>query len=129
MAALSAGRRGSRSRYGKLLNLSHEQAEVDSQHSLEPIIPAAKQAYTIQSFSSPQEPFKGYDKVGLGDAPIFNTVQTFGNSREGPKEAIRKDFWSNSYKLLPHLAASAVTIAVVQLSFRNEYWVRRSPPC
>jgi hypothetical protein len=127
MVHSGTGRRTSRSMYGKLFNVAQDQAGFESQHSLDPIVPAAKREYTVQSFTSPQEPFINYEKVDLGDIPIPNHAQTFGRSLEGPKEAIRMGFWHNSYKLLPHLAASAVTVAVVQLSFRKQYWVRRTP--
>jgi hypothetical protein len=118
-----AGRRVSRSLYGKLFNVTPEQGGNDSQIDLDPILPAGpKRTYTVQSFASPQERFVEYEKVELSDAPTPNHAQTFGQSLEGPKEAIRMGFWPNSYKLLPHFAAAAVTVAVVQLSFRNEYW-------
>jgi hypothetical protein len=109
--------------YGKLFNVAPEQSTLDSQHSLNPILPSAKRTYTVEDLSSPQNTFVEYEKVKLGDLPTPNHAQTFGNSLEGPKEAIRTGFWPNSYKLLPHLAGSIVTIAVVQLSFKNEYWV------
>ena len=122
MNHLGAGSRSSRSLYGKIVNVAHEQIGFDSQQSLEPIIPAAKRTYTVQSVSSPQERFLEYEKVELGDVSTPKPAHTFGRSLEAPKEAIRKGlFWRNSHKLLPHLAAGAVTAAVVQLSFRNEY--------
>jgi hypothetical protein len=109
--------------YGKLFNVVPEQNAVESTHSLDPILPAVKRQYTVQDLASPQERFVEYEKVKLGDAPTPNHAQTFGSSLEGPKEAIRLGFWPNSYKLLPHLVGAIVTISVVQLSFRNEYWV------
>ncbi|OAP54516.1 hypothetical protein AYL99_10964 [Fonsecaea erecta] len=123
MNHIGAGRRASRSLYGKLFNVVPDPAALDSQHSLDPIVPAAKRSYTLQSLSSPQERFIEYEKIDLGDIPPPNPAQTFGQSLERPKEAIRRGFWPNSHKLLPHLAASAVTIAVVQLSFRDRYWM------
>ncbi|KIW91052.1 uncharacterized protein Z519_07946 [Cladophialophora bantiana CBS 173.52] len=123
MNHVGAGRRASRSLYGKLFNIVPEQAALDSQQSLDPIIPAAKRSYTVQSLSSPHERFIEYEKVELPDLSTPNPAPTFGRSLEAPKEAIRQGFWPNSYKLVPHLAASAVTAAVVQLSFRNQYWM------
>ena len=121
MDHLGAGRRSSRL-YGKLFNVGQEQG-FDSQQSLDPILPAGpKRTYTVEGFAQPQEQYFEYEKVELGDISTPNHAQTYGSSLEGPKEAIRTGFWPNSYKLAPHLAASAVTVAVVQLSFRNEYW-------
>ncbi|KIX95139.1 uncharacterized protein Z520_09055 [Fonsecaea multimorphosa CBS 102226] len=130
MNHFGAGRRASRSFYGKLFNVVPEPDALDSQHSLDPIIPAAKRSYTVQSFSSPQERFVEYEKIELSDVstPNPNPAPTFGQPLEMPKEAIRKGFWPNSHKLLPHLAASAVTVAVVQLSFRNRYWMDLMDP-
>ena len=123
MDQLGAGRRTSRSLYGKLFNVAHERDGFESQQSLDPILPAGpKRTYTVESFSSPQEQYRNYEKVELGEVSTPKHAQTFGTSLEGPKEAIRTGFWPNSYKLLPHFVASAVTIAVIQLSFRNEYW-------
>ena len=122
MDHLGAGRRTSRSMYGKLFNVGQEQG-LESSQSLDPILPAGpKRTYTVEGFSVPRDQHFEYEKVELGDISTPNPAQTFGHSLEGPKEAIRTGFWPNSYKLLPHLAASAVTVAVVQLSFRNEYW-------
>ncbi|ETI21782.1 hypothetical protein G647_05851 [Cladophialophora carrionii CBS 160.54] len=104
--------------------MAPEQAVNDSQHSLDPIFPAGpKRTYTVQSFTNPPDRFFEYEKVELADATTPNHAQTFGQSIEGPKEAIRVGFWPNSYKLLPHFAAGAISVAVVQLSFRNEYWM------
>ncbi len=129
MDQFGAGRRTSRSLYGKLFNVAQEQGGFESQQSLDPILPAGpKRTYTVESFSTPQKQFLNYEKVELGEASTPNHAQTFGTSLEGPKEAIRTGFWPNSYKLLPHLAASAVTIAVIQLSFRNEYWMDLKDP-
>ena len=90
MNHLGAGSRSSRSLYGKIFNVAHEQIGFDSQQSLEPIIPAAKRTYTVQSVSSPQERFLEYEKVKLGDVSTPNPAHTFGRSLEAPKEAIRK---------------------------------------
>lgn len=123
MDHLGAGRRTSRL-YGKIFNGGQEYGGLDSQQSFDPILPAGpKRTYTVESFQHPQDnKHLEYEKVELGDMGTPNPAQTFGSSLEGPKPAIRTGFWPNSYKLLPHLAASAVTVAVVQLSFRNEYW-------
>ncbi|EXJ59259.1 hypothetical protein A1O7_06691 [Cladophialophora yegresii CBS 114405] len=103
--------------------MAPEQAVNESQHSLDPILAAVpKRTYTVQSFTSPPDRLFEYEKVELGDASTPNHAQTFGQSPEGPKQAIRTGFWPNSYKLLPHFAAGAISVAVVQLSFRNEYW-------
>lgn len=128
MQSYGAGRRSSRSIYGKLFHVGHEQLGFDSQQSIDPILPAAKKTYTLDSFQSPQERNAAYEKIELGDYPTPQPAQTFGQSLEGPKEAIRKGFWRNSYKLLPHVCASAVTLAVAQLSFRNEYWMDLKDP-
>ena len=128
MPLYGADDRGSRSIYGKLFNPSQECAGLGSEHSLDPILPPAKRSDTVQSFSSPNEPFLRYEKVDLNNnhTPIHGPAQTSGGSVEGPKPAIRTGFWSNSSKLIPHLAACAITAAVVQLSFRNQYWVSPS---
>lgn len=123
MESYGAGRRSSRSIYGKLFHVGHEHAGFDSQQSIDPILPAAKKTYTLESFQSPQERLGAYEKIELGDLATPQPAQTFGQSLEAPKEAIRRGFWGNSYKLLPHLGASAITLAVAQLSFRNEYWM------
>ncbi|KAH0843341.1 hypothetical protein AYO21_10495 [Fonsecaea monophora] len=128
MAHIGAGRRASRSLYGKLFNGGPEPAGLGSQQSLDPIIPAAKRSYTVESLSSPQERYVEYEKIELDNIPTPNPAVTFGQSLEGPKEAIRRGFWANCHKLLPHWVASAVTLAVAQLSFRNRYWMDLMDP-
>ncbi|KIW99722.1 uncharacterized protein Z518_11135 [Rhinocladiella mackenziei CBS 650.93] len=122
-----AGRRPlGRSFYSRLFSTPPTPEALDSQHSLNPINPQEKSIYTVQSLSNPQEKkhaeYTKVDLSGYNDVPTPNPAPTF-SSRESPKQAIKKGIWANSYKLLPHLVASAVTATVVQLSFRNHYWM------
>lgn len=47
---------------------------------------------------------------------------------EVPKVAIKPGFRKNWLKLIPHIAAVTVTVAVCQLSFRNVYWMDLKSP-
>lgn len=47
---------------------------------------------------------------------------------EGPKVAIRRGIRGNWMKLVPHILAVCVSLAVCQLSFRNVYWMDLRPP-
>jgi hypothetical protein len=49
-------------------------------------------------------------------------------TKEKPKIAFGKGLRGNWIKFYPHLLAIAVTLAVVQLSFRNVYWMDLKPP-
>ena len=49
-------------------------------------------------------------------------------TKEKPKIAFGKGLRGNWIKFTSHLPAIAVTLAVVQLSFRNVYWMDLKPP-
>jgi hypothetical protein len=122
MEGHGAGRRSDRSMFVKLFG--QPSPGIDSIHTIDPILPSAKRNYTMDSFVSPGGGATAYQKIELGDVQSFRPSSTAEKSSEAPKVAIRYGFWPNANKLLPHLAATAVTTAVVQLSFRDEYWVR-----
>lgn len=129
MDLLGAGRRTDRrSMYGQLFNSPLAADALDSQHSLNPIIPSSQSSDITHTLPRTQEKFFEYQRVDLNDVGTPYPAQTFGQSLEAPKPAILRGFWPNSYKLFTHLAASAVTVAVVQLSFRNEYWMDLMDP-
>jgi hypothetical protein len=121
MEGYGAGRRSDRSMFSNFFG--QPSPGINSIHSVDPILPPPKRNYTIDSFAGAEAGTTAYQKIELGDVQAFRPASTAEKSLEGPKVAIRYGFWPNASKLLPHLAAAAVTAAVVQLSFRNEYWV------
>ena len=62
------------------------------------------------------------------DTEILSPEAAPSITGEVPKEVIRRGIRGNWNKLWPHLAAICVTVAVVQLSFRNVYWQDLKPP-
>lgn len=124
MDDLSAGRRPfGRSMYDKLFHLPSTPTTSESQHSLSPIIPPYKRPYTAETLSSPQERLVEYPKAELNGLSSSDPAPTLGASLESPKQAIKKGFWPNSSKLAPHLAAAIITVVVVEINFRNLYWM------
>ncbi|KAJ9639756.1 uncharacterized protein PV06_10843 [Exophiala oligosperma] len=125
MDYFGAGRRQSgHSFYAKLFNGSPNSGELGSEHSLTPINPAAKRNHTVSSFTSAHDQNFEYTKLEFAnELPSSKSIPSFQETPEKPKQAIRKGFWANSSTLLPHLATSIVTAAVVGLNFRNVYWM------
>jgi hypothetical protein len=62
------------------------------------------------------------------DTHIFSPEAAPSTTGEVPKIAIRRGLRGNWTKLAPHVVAVCVTTAVVQLSFRNAYWMDLKPP-
>jgi hypothetical protein len=62
------------------------------------------------------------------DTTIFSPEAGPSMTGEVPKVAIRRGLRGNWTKLAPHILAIAVTSAVVQLSFRDAYWMDLEPP-
>ncbi|KAK4949966.1 hypothetical protein LTR10_011808 [Elasticomyces elasticus] len=124
MDGTGAGRRPlSRSLYDRLFNIPPTPNTSDSQHSLSPIIPPYGRSYTVDSLTSPQERLVEFTKSELNDLPPTNPAPIPSAIQESPKQAIKKGFWANSSKLLPHLAAAIITLVVVQINLRNLYWM------
>ncbi|KAI1615976.1 hypothetical protein EDD37DRAFT_646177 [Exophiala viscosa] len=123
MDGSGAGRRPlSRSLYDRLFNIPPTPNTSDSQHILSPIIPPYHRSYTVDSLTSPQERFVEFTKTESNDVPPMS-VPISNALLESPKQAIKKGFWANSSKLLPHLAASVITLVVVEINFRSLYWM------
>jgi hypothetical protein len=123
----------SRSLYGRLFNSPPTPGALDSQHSLNRGLTADSGTYTLDSLASPEEKHVAFPKSELNDyrhaTPLDpQPILDASFERERPKQAIRLGFWANSSKLVPHLAACVITGAVVELSFRNAYWMDLKDP-
>lgn len=75
-----------------------------------------------------QTPMFPEDKGFHTDKESFALEISPSSTGELPKLAIRRGLRGNWSKVLPHLAAICVTVAVVQLSFRDVYWMDLVPP-
>lgn len=91
-----------------------------------------KPAYTIENLAiTSDEKGTSYTNINLStynDSKEPNPFLARQDTIENPKPAIYTGFWDNSPKLVPHLVAILVTVAVVQLSFRNHYWMDLKDP-
>jgi hypothetical protein len=86
-------------------------------------MPAAQRNYTVDSFTSPKERITEYTKFESNDIFLPDPASVPHEPLEQPKQAIRKGFWANFTKLLPHMTASIVAAIVVGINFRNLYWM------
>jgi hypothetical protein len=59
---------------------------------------------------------------------IFSAKPFTSAGVEQPKIAIKAGFRVNWFRIFPHIAAVTITAGVVQLSFRNAYWMDLQPP-
>jgi len=100
--------------------------------SPDPTSQPIKSAYTVHSLASPPEEKEfSYSNINLtsyGDANSPHLALARNATFERPKPAIYTGFWDNSPKLVPHIIAIGVTASVVQLSFRNHYWMDLRDP-
>jgi len=108
--------------YSKIFRSPAQQEAVSSQHSLSPIV---KRVGTTRGPVEKQFNYAGLQLDDVNDLPtaISSVAPAYTTSLERPKPAIQKGLRANFTKLVPHLTAIAVTVAVVQLSFRNQYWM------
>lgn len=141
-----AGRRSYlRASYGQFFNPYTAHVPLESQDALNPNSPVSplppspnptsrpiKSAYTVDSLASPPEGKEfSYSNINLtsyGDTKSPHTALARNATFEQPKPAIYTGFWDNSPKFIPHIIAIGVTVAVVQLSFRNHYWMDLRDP-
>ena len=144
MDNIGAGSRSSfRSSYGKLSNIYSSVAPLQSRESLNslsagpdsPDVAARseKRLYTtMKSLHDPklekQLEDSGVEISQYTNAPSLQTGVACPGTFENPKPAIYTGFWANGNKIIPHVVAIVVTVAVVQLSFRNHYWMDLQDP-
>ncbi|KAK5455005.1 hypothetical protein LTS15_005725 [Exophiala xenobiotica] len=86
-------------------------------------MPAPQRNYTVDSFTSSKERITEYTKFESSDIFLPDPASVPQEPLEQPKQAIRKGFWANFTKLLPHMTASIVAAIVVGINFRNLYWM------
>ena len=86
--------------------------------------PSEKARRGIRRIRNPFAPIRHFTQnVEKLEADAFRS-----SPGEEPKVAIRYGFIKNLPLLVPHFIAILVSLAVVQLSFRNHYWMDLAPP-
>lgn len=99
--------------------------------SPDPISSSIKHTYDDGHAITSEEkgfPYSNINLTNQNNANGPNTPLVRQATFENPKPAIYTGFWENSPKLLPHFIANLVTATVVQLSFRNHYWMDLKDP-
>ncbi|KIW52060.1 hypothetical protein PV05_07731 [Exophiala xenobiotica] len=114
-------RQSGHSLYTKLFNAPPSPGDLDLQEK--PIVSVTQRSYTVDSFTNLKEKTIEYAKSDSSDVFSQNPAPLLQELLEQPKQAIRKGFWANSTKLLPHVAASIVIAAVVGINFLDLYWM------